>query len=350
MTTAHIAYAPGVLTLLDQTKLPLNVEYVEMREWPEVVGAIKRMVVRGAPAIGIAGAYGMALAAREYAIQPDVVVRLMRAAEALGAARPTAVNLARAVSGMLELARSLVSARETPAAIAAAMDAAAQRIHQEDVESCRRIGDVGALLIPDGATVLTHCSTGSLATGGYGTALGVIRSAWRDGTLAHVMVDETRPRLQGARLTTWELAQDGIPFTLITDSMAAHFMASGAVHAVVVGADRIARNGDFANKIGTYGLAVLARAHDIPFIVAAPRSTFDPETESGAGIPIEQRPPDEVTSINGVPVAPPLTIAANPAFDVTPSSYVTAIATDFGLLQAPYDTAVARLFDLAVKT
>jgi methylthioribose-1-phosphate isomerase len=308
------------------------------------------MNVRGAPAIGIAGAYGMALAARSYAMQPDFLTRMIRAAAELSAARPTAVNLAWAVGIVLDVARSLVAERQSPENIVEAMENAARKIQQDDIESCRRIGDSGACLIPDGAGVLTHCNTGSLATGGYGTALGIIRSAWRDGRLKRVFVDETRPRLQGARLTAWELAQDGIPHTLITDSMAAHFMARGEIHAVVVGADRIARNGDVANKIGTYGLAVLARAHRIPFIVAAPRSTFDPYIDSGAEIPIEERDRSEVTEIQGVRIAPEMTIAANPAFDVTPAEYVTAVATDFGMLQPPYGDAIDRLFGLVVNS
>jgi methylthioribose-1-phosphate isomerase len=349
MNAPHIDYTPGVLSLLDQTKLPATVEYLELRRWPEVVAAIKGMVVRGAPAIGIAGGYGMALAAREYAMQPDLLTRLIRAAETLAAARPTAVNLAWAVGYVLGVARSRVEGQQLPSGIVEAIEDAARKIHHDDIESCKRIGDAGARLIPDGAGILTHCNTGNLATGGYGTALGIIRSAWRDGRLTRVYVGETRPRLQGARLTAWELAQDGIPHTLITDSMAAHFMRRGDVHAVVVGADRIARNGDVANKIGTYGLAVLAREHRIPFIVAAPKSTFDPYVDSGAQIPIEERDAREVTEIQGAAIAPALTPAANPAFDVTPAEYVTAIVTELGVLRPPYRDSIAHLDGLAVS-
>ena len=343
MVQRHIAYDRGVLSLLDQTKLPSAVEILDLADWQEVPAAIAAMIVRGAPAIGIAAAYAMAMAARAYAAQPDLLIRLLRVAERLEASRPTAVNLAWAVRRMLDTAKQLVSERRSSGDIVEAMEREARAIHDEDIASCKRIGDFGADLIPDGANVLTHCNTGTLATGGYGTALGVIRSAWRDRRLSHVYVDETRPRLQGARLTAWELAQDGIPFTLIADNMAAHFMASGDVHAVVVGADRIARNGDVANKIGTYGLAVLAHAHHVPFIVAAPRSTFDASLASGAAIPIEQRDPAEVTSVEGVRIAPVLTVAANPAFDVTPAHYITAFATDAGLLWPPYGDAIAKL-------
>jgi methylthioribose-1-phosphate isomerase len=348
MNPSHIAYRPGVLSLLDQTKLPAHVEIEELRDWQHVVAAITAMKVRGAPAIGIAAAYGMALAARASAAHPDFLTRMIRAAEGLAKARPTAVNLAWAVGTVLDVARKRMDDGDSPDAIVDAVEQSARKIHEDDIEACRRIGVAGMALIPDGAGVLTHCNTGTLATGGYGTALGIIRSAWGAGKLTRVYVGETRPRLQGASLTTWELAQDGIPHTLITDSMAAHFMARGDIHAVVVGADRIARNGDVANKIGTYGLAVLARAHGIPFVVAAPKSTFDPAADSGAAIPIEQRDEREVTEIRGVRIAPPLTVAANPAFDITPASHVSAIATEFGLLEPPYRDSIARLFAEAV--
>jgi methylthioribose-1-phosphate isomerase len=343
----HIVYDADVLRLLDQRRIPDAVEYVELRDWQSVAQAIAAMVVRGAPAIGISGAYGVALAARAAANGPHFLDEVSRAAHGLASARPTAVNLSWAVTRLLREALDLVDAEQPPHAIAAALERSARAIHEDDIESCKRIGDAGAALIPAGATVLTHCNTGGLATGGYGTALGVIRSAHRDGKIARVLVGETRPQLQGARLTVWELLGDGIPHTLITDSMAASFMRRGAVSAVVVGADRIARNGDVANKIGTYGLAVLASAHRVPFIVAAPLSSFDPARETGDSIPIEQRDPAEVTHVAGVRVAPAEAVAANPAFDVTPASLVTAIATDRGLLRPPLDRAISGVLDEA---
>ncbi len=339
MAVVHIAYEPGVLRLLDQRRLPSESVYVELRDWRSVADAIAAMIVRGAPAIGITAAYGMALAAREAATTADPLDSLSTAASGLSGARPTAVNLSWAVRRQLDLARENSDAR----AVIDALERNARAIHDEDIEACRRIGHAGAELIGPDATILTHCNTGSLATGGYGTALGVVRSAHRAGKLRRVLVDETRPQLQGARLTTWELAQDGIPHTLITDSMAAWFMRQGRVSAVVVGADRIAGNGDTANKIGTYGLALLARAHGVPFIVAAPLSTLDGTLAGGDAIPIEERDPDEVTHIGDVAIAPAGTIAANPAFDVTPAELITAIATERGLVRAPYATSIASV-------
>ncbi|MDQ6780121.1 MAG: S-methyl-5-thioribose-1-phosphate isomerase, partial [Candidatus Eremiobacteraeota bacterium] len=265
------------------------------------------------------------------------------AAQGLRAARPTAVNLAWAVDRARgELAESR-GAGQDPSSAHARLAALARQMHDDDIAACVRIGDSGAALIPPGSQVLTHCNTGTLATGGYGTALGIIRSAWREGRLEHVLVAETRPLLQGARLTAWELQRDGIPFTLISDSMAAHFMQRKQVGAVVVGADRIASNGDVANKIGTYALAVLARAHDVPFIVAAPLSTFDPAIDDGTVIPIEERSPDEVSEIGGVRVAPPGVKSANPAFDVTPAAFVSAIVSDAGIARAPLGESIAAL-------
>ena len=345
MIPPHIAYEPGVLRLLDQTKLPETVEILELRDWESVVRAIAAMNVRGAPAIGITGAYGVALAARAYASHPDFLKQMARAAHGLANARPTAVNLSWAVSRLLDDVLTRAEAGEDAAAIVEATERSARKIHEDDIITCRRIGDAGAALIPQEAEVLTHCNTGSLATGGYGTALGVIRSAWRDGKLKGVFVGETRPLLQGARLTTWELRQDGIAHTLVTDSMAAHFMRHRRVQAVVVGADRIARNGDVANKIGTYGLAVLARAHGIPFIVAAPMSSFDPVIATGESIALEERSPDEVTRVRGLQIAPEGTDAANPAFDVTPADYVTAIATERGVIRPPFRDTVPAMLD-----
>ena len=343
MTPAHIVYENGVLRLLDQTKLPGTVEFVELRDWQAVARAISAMIVRGAPAIGITGAYGLALAVRASARQPDFIPALDNAAAGLSAARPTAVNLAWAVGKVRDRVASLAATGASAAELVAAAEQVAKAIHDDDIDRCRRIGSFGAPLLPSGKDVMTHCNTGSLATGGYGTALGIIRSAWREGRIRGVLATETRPLLQGARLTAWELLSDGIPHTLITDSMAAHFMKTGNVGAVIVGADRIARNGDTANKIGTYGLAVLARDHGIPFIVAAPLSTFDPRAASGDDIPIEQRDPREVTSFAGVAVAPAGSSAANPAFDVTPSEYITAIVTERGALAAPFEQSIDRV-------
>jgi len=340
MTPAHIIYGDGVLKLLDQTKLPGSVEYVELRDWKSVADAISRMVVRGAPAIGITGAYGLALAVRAAAGANDFRSSLDIAAAGLSAARPTAVNLAWAVGNVREQVVSHAASGTTASELIVLAERAAKAIHDDDIDRCQRIGDLGASLLLRGKDVMTHCNTGSLATGGYGTALGIIRSAWRDSTVRRVLATETRPFLQGSRLTAWELLSDDIPHTIITDSMAAHFMKTGSVGAVVVGADRIACNGDTANKIGTYGLAVLARAHGIPFIVAAPLSTFDAKIASGAQIPIEHRDPREVTSFAGVAVAPAASPAANPAFDVTPAEYITAIVTERGVLKPPFESSI----------
>jgi len=343
MAFSHIAYRDGVLTLLDQTKLPARVEHVELRSWPPVAHAIRTMVVRGAPAIGIAGAYGMALAAREHAGKDSFEAGITRAAEGLIGARPTAVNLAWAVTLVRDELLALAAGVGGPPAVIAAAERRAREIHDDDIARCRAIGDLGADLIPPGGDVLTHCNTGSLATGGYGTALGIVRSAWRAKKLGRVYVAETRPLLQGARLTAWELAQDGIPHVLITDSTAASIMRGGGIGAVLVGADRIARNGDVANKIGTYALATLARAHDIAFIVAAPLSTFDPHTATGDHVVIEQRDPNEVTHVGGIATAPADTVAANPAFDVTPAELITAIVCERGVLRPPLARAIAQL-------
>ena len=345
---AHIAYEPGILRLLDQRALPGRIEIIEIRDWRGVSDAIARMVVRGAPAIGITAAYGMALAAHAAAAERhDVVAAATRAAESLRAARPTAVNLVWAVDRVLDAIRERSRGGDDASALSRAAAATARAIHEEDVDACRRIGDAGAALLDHGATVLTICNTGSLATGGYGTALGIVRSAHAASKLEQVLVAETRPRLQGARLTTWELLQDGIPHTLITDSMAATFMRQGKVSAVIAGADRIAANGDVANKIGTYALAVLARAHGVPFIVAAPLSTFDAATESGDSIPIEYRDPSEVTEVGGIAIAPAATNAANPAFDVTPSELIDAIVTEAGVVRSPWQESIGSILRAA---
>ena len=312
----------GELVLLDQRLLPA--ERVEQRyaRWQDIAEAIRTMVVRGAPAIGVAAAYGVAVAARSGRAELDA------ACPGLVAARPTAVNLPWAVGRMREVADATPDGE-----LIATLDAAAVALHAEEVERCHLIGDHGAALIPDGGAVLTHCNAGALATGGYGTALGVIRSAHSRDPSISVWVDETRPLLQGARLTAWELVEDGIPATLVTDSMAGWLMAQGRVQAVVTGADRVARNGDAANKIGTYALSVLAGAHGVPFYIAAPSSTIDATLASGAEIPIEHRDPSEVRSgqaEQGIDVY-------NPAFDVTPAENITAIVTEHGIHRPPYD-------------
>ena len=345
--TAHIAYEPGTLRIIDQTKLPETVEVLTLISAAGVANAITEMRVRGAPAIGIAGAYGLAIAALEASAKADspdhFLAILSEAARSLEGARPTAVNLAWAVNELLNEAKRRTNAGASPKTVAAYLQTSAAAIHADDIEACRRIGEAGAALLPDGVTVLTHCNTGDFATGGYGTALGVIRSAWRAGKLRGVFVDETRPQLQGARLTTYELLQDEIPFTLITDSMAGHFLKRGDIGAVIVGADRIAGNGDTANKIGTYVLAVLAREHGVPFYVAAPRSTFDSAIGSGDDIVIEERDPQEVRQVRGTPLAPPQSPVANPAFDVTPARFVTAFVTEFGALAPPFGPSIAAM-------
>jgi methylthioribose-1-phosphate isomerase len=304
--------------------------------------AIREMRVRGAPLIGIAAAYGMALGARhiETSNIHDFLAQLRPVAEALASTRPTAVNLSWALKRMTLAAEAAAD----PQAAQEALVAEALRIHQESAAADRRLGEHGAPLIPAGSAVLTHCNTGSLATGGSGTALGVIHVAWEQGKLSRVYVDETRPLLQGARLTAWELARDGIPATLIADGAAGFLMRRQAIACVIVGADRIAANGDVANKIGTYTLAVLAKEHAIPFYVAAPTSTIDLTTASGDQIPIEERSPEEITSFARVAVAPAGIDALNPAFDVTPHRYVSAIITERGVVREPYADSLPQLF------
>jgi methylthioribose-1-phosphate isomerase len=339
-----IAWTPeGTVCLIDQTRLPAEEAYLECRTLEEVADAIRTLTVRGAPAIGIAAAMGLALGARTIRASTlaEYLTSLKGMAELLRATRPTAVNLAWALHRLLELARK---SRDLPLAeIAPALEAEARRMREEDVAVNLAMGEHGQALVPDPARILTHCNAGGLATAGYGTALGVIRAAAGAGKRVSVWVDETRPLLQGARLTAWELMKAGIPATLITDSMAAYFMGRGQVDLVVVGADRIARNGDAANKIGTYGLSILAKAHGIPFYVAAPVSTLDLDLPDGRGIVIEERAADEVTRLGGRPIAPPGIRVANPAFDVTPASYVDAIITERGIARAPYEQSLPRL-------
>lgn len=334
----------GKIAFLDQRKLPLETTYVECHDWQSVASAIKEMVVRGAPAIGAAAAYGMALAAASLMHLDGELFQagLAEAAHGLKATRPTAVNLSWAVERMLSVART--QAGREPRQVADMLWEEAERIAAEDIAINKKIGDNGAKLLPQEVRALTHCNAGALATVGYGTALGVIRSAVAAGKRVIVLAGETRPYLQGARLTAWELMQDNIPVTLVADNMAGYLMQKGAVDAVLVGADRIAANGDVANKIGTYSLAVLARAHGLPFYVAAPLSTFDLTIASGDDIPIEERAAAELTEIAGVRIAPENVAVYNPAFDVTPAAYITAIITEAGVIAEPTVEKIKRLF------
>lgn len=326
------------LLLIDQLRLPQEELWHRYRDYRQVADAIRRMVVRGAPAIGIAAAYGVALAARQ---GEDLDTALTT----LSATRPTAVNLFWAIGRMrrrIDAVRAAAGGTPEPDALFTALIAEADAIRCEDIAMCLRMSEFGAPLLPDG-NILTHCNAGGLATGGYGTAVGVIRTAHRQGRRIAVLADETRPYLQGSRLTAWELQRAGVPVTLITDNMAGHFMARREVAAVIVGADRIARSGDIANKIGTYSLAVLARAHEIPFFVAAPRSTLDLGLADGSLIPIEERSSAEVTSLGGIAIAPAGVAARHPAFDITPARLITAIITDCGVAHPPYDVSLPEL-------
>jgi methylthioribose-1-phosphate isomerase len=335
-----IQWTANGVVMIDQTKLPRTVEYCNCRNYLEVAEAIRTMVIRGAPAIGVAAAMGVALGMLE-APENEMDAWMEKVSAELAGTRPTAVNLFWAIDRMNRLYRGL---QGTPAAeIRAALVAEAQQVKIEDIAINRAMGRHGAGLVPDGKTVLTHCNAGALATAGYGTALGVIRAAVEAGKKIDVFADETRPFLQGARLTAWELQQDGIETTIITDNMAGHFLRSGRIGCVVVGADRIAANGDVANKVGTYAVAVLARENSVPFYVAAPVSTLDLTLASGDEIPIEQRSSKEVTEVFGVPVAPEGIAVQNPAFDVTPSRYVTAIITERGVARGPYEESLRAL-------
>ncbi|MBA3469343.1 MAG: S-methyl-5-thioribose-1-phosphate isomerase [Herpetosiphonaceae bacterium] len=333
--------------LIDQTLLPATLVSVRCTTLDDVVRAIRTMQVRGAPAIGVTAAYGMALAAKlsRADVAASLLDDLQRAKVALDAARPTAINLAWATRRVLQVAE-----RASELAIDQLRErilAEAEAIRDEDEAMCRAIGRHGADLLTEHRNILTHCNAGGLATAAYGTALAPIRTAHERGQLLHVFVDETRPFLQGARLTAWELQTIGIPLTLITDSMAGHFMQQGAVDCIIVGADRIAANGDVANKIGTYTLAVLAQAHQIPFYVAAPTSTIDLATPDGEHIPIEQRSAEEITHLGGVAIAPAGVSAAHPAFDVTPQQLVTAIITERGVIYPPFQASLRSMVEAA---
>ncbi len=322
------------LRILDQTRLPHEEVYLDIIDHLAAASAIKELKIRGAPAIGIFGAYAIALGALkiESATKDEFLPELRNIARTIAATRPTARNLFWAIDRMQRVAES----DNDIAQIKKALVEEAIKIHSEEEEAEIKLSQLGAGLIKDGFTILTHCNTGALATGGYGTALGVIKQVHEQGKKIKVIATETRPLLQGARLTTWELQKAGIPFTLITDSMAGYFMERGEIDCVIVGADRIAANGDTANKIGTYMLAVLAKEHGIPFYIAAPTTTIDPSLASGGEIPIEQRSPEEVTHIQGVAIAPESTQALNPAFDVTPHRHITAIITEKGIITEPY--------------
>jgi methylthioribose-1-phosphate isomerase len=336
VTVETLRWANGRLELLDQTELPDRIEYVVCHTSSDVVTAIRSMVVRGAPAIGVAAAYGAALAAFAHALnrsRAEFETLLKQSCAELIASRPTAVNLSWAVEEMLEVVASEPSAE--PPVIAERILRAAEMLHYRDIAANRAIGTFGASLIPKGARILTHCNAGALATAGYGTALGVVRAAFERDPSVCVLVDETRPLLQGARLTAWELNQEGIPFSLITDNMSGHFMARGDVDVVVVGADRVAANGDVANKIGTYMVAVLAARHNVPFYVACPWSTVDLATPDGSKIVIEERAADEVLGYRKTRWAPINVQVRNPSFDVTPAALVTALITDRGVIRKP---------------
>jgi methylthioribose-1-phosphate isomerase len=349
-----VEWRDGKVAMIDQRALPHELVVVEYADYRQVVTAIRDMVVRGAPAIGVSAAMGLALAALQSKAQdkPTLLRDLESAANELRASRPTAVNLGWALDRMLRRARqdggqsggdrSLASADE----VRAALVAEAQAMADEDVAVNKRMGANGAALIRDGDTIIHHCNTGGLAAVDYGTALGVVRCAHEQGKRIHVFVDETRPRLQGARLTAWELQQWGIPFTLIADGAAGHFLRQGRINLALFGADRIARNGDVANKVGSYMLATVAHENGVPVYSVAPTSTVDLSLAEGDAIPIEERDPREVTEIGGVRIAPEGTHAANPAFDVTPHRYITGIVTENGIAYPPFDASLPRLVNL----
>ena len=332
-----IRWQDDALLLLDQTKLPLEEVWTRHTSYTTVIPAIRALVVRGAPAIGVAAGYACCLAALEFHGRPDYPQRMEQARRELAASRPTAVNLFWALDRM---ARAFDACGGDPGALLEE----AKAIHREDIEMNKAMGEFGAEVVPPNARILTHCNAGALATGGYGTALGVIRAAHSQGKVAMVYADETRPLLQGSRLTAYELVKDGIPVTVQTDGMAASLMAAGQVDLVVVGCDRMAANGDFANKIGTYGLAVLAHYHGVPFYTALPSSTVDLSIPDGSGIVIEQRAGDEVTHFAGHQVAPAEAAVYNPAFDVTPHHLLTGVITEKGVIRPPFQVNLARLF------
>jgi methylthioribose-1-phosphate isomerase len=340
-----LAWTPEGVRFIDQTRLPLEESYVLATTYEQVAEVIVTMVVRGAPAIGVSAAYGVALGAlrTQAATTAEFASEFDRICARLAGTRPTAVNLFWAIDRMKRLFAALAGSGATLDQIKERLLAEAHAMYAEDIAACKAMGAFGAALLPEEGGVLTHCNAGALATCGYGTALGVIRSAVEQGKRIHVFADETRPFLQGARLTAWELMADHIPTTVICDNMAASLMRAGRIQAVVVGADRIAANGDTANKIGTYNVAILAREHGIPFYVAAPWSTIDLATPTGDSIPIEERPAIEVTHHGGKQLTPNGVGICNPAFDVTPARYIAAIVTERGVLRAPYGKSLQAM-------
>ncbi len=341
-----IEWVDNISRIIDQTILPKEFKLVDIKTAEEMYAAIKDMIVRGAPAIGIAGAHGVALAAIELSKTTDdkeeFLKKLEEKAVYLKSSRPTAVNLMWAVDKQMELAKTIQGSVKE---ITTALVENGIKLENEDIEINKKMGDFGAEVVPKGATILTHCNAGALATVGYGTALGVIRSAYAKDPTIKVFADETRPRQQGARLTTWELTQDGIPTTLITDGMCSYFMSKGMIDMVVVGADRIAANGDTANKIGTYTVAIAAKYHNVPFYIAAPLSTIDTSIKSGKEIPIEERSHEEVTHINGDWVCAKDVNIINPGFDVTPHELITGIITEKGILKPDFETSIKNAFE-----
>jgi len=344
-----VMWSDDHVRLIDQTRLPNEFDYVEIRRYEDMALAIETMIVRGAPAIGVAAAYGVYLGARsiQTSDRTTFLTQLNQVAERLRATRPTAVNLFWAIDRMLKVAHRTLGSVDYLKQI---LLETAQSINADDIHTCQHIGDHGLSVLPanpEKLRILTHCNAGALATAGYGTALGVVRSAWREGRLERVYADETRPRLQGAKLTAWECVQEGIPVTVITDNMAAHCMQRGLIDMVVVGADRIAANGDTANKVGTYSVALVAKAHNVPFFVAAPVSTIDFAIADGNLIPIEERHPSEVYQVGETLLCPKGADFYNPAFDVTPAELIAAIITEHGAI-APKELA-AKLQPLAIS-
>ena len=340
-----LEWLPSGVNFLDQTKLPLEETYVLATDYKEVARVIRDMIVRGAMAIGVSGAMGVALGIdRSTATTlPALAAEIAVICDTLASTRPTAVNLFWGIGKVRDLYNELAAAETSIPEIKAQVVALARRMYDEDIVACKQLGAFGAELLPQKGTVLTHCNAGALAACGYGSALGVIRAAVERGHEIDVFADETRPYLQGARLTAWELMKDGIPTTVLCDNMSAHLMSKGRIQAVIVGADRIAANGDTANKIGTYGVAILAKEHGIPFYVAAPWATLDLATAHGGLIPIEQRDEREVTHSNGKQMTPTGVRIENPAFDMTPAKYITGIITERGVLRAPFAESIAAM-------
>ncbi len=340
-----LEWLPTGISFLDQTKLPHEETYVLATDYKQVATVIRDMIVRGAMAIGVSAAMGVAIGiARSAATTlPALTAEVAEICAHLAATRPTAVNLFWGIGQIRDLYNTLAATNTPIAQIKQAVVARARQMYDEDIANCKQLGQFGADLLPRQGTVLTHCNAGALAACGYGSALGVIRAAIERGHQIDVFADETRPFLQGARLTAWELMKDNIPTTVLCDNMSAHLMSKGRIQAVVVGADRIAANGDTANKIGTYAVAILAKEHGIPFYVAAPWATLDLSTATGEGIPIEQRAASEVTHSNGIQMTPNGVAIENPAFDVTPAKYISAIITERGVLRAPFSASIQAL-------